>query len=385
MGYDYKSICKNVLKKIYVCFAVAFVVALASLIFLPKNKVAGVYTAQVFIDQDFPEKHPEAGVAYLDSVESKTKVLMNNSIIVLQSKNYLFSVCKACDIKVKLNKINSMIKIIKESDNILSIEVSFDDLEISEKVCKKITETMAVQLNSVIRKNIDETTGNFKEGTPNSDKIIAYTLNEYSSTEEPQDVKVKTVLIYGSLAFILSACVLFLIEMIKNKAESVDYLRKCFDIAVDSVDSFDDGVIKMLAESKNDQKVVSFFANRIDNESIAKLNTKNHNIFKIVISDTKFNIDDENTKCFLTEDILLKSDELTTLIDKERGHFEKIVLILDDCFRNKALEAVLDSSEKSVLLVKKGDDTVKDIKTLITRINDKNYLITNICLYSKEN
>ena len=64
MGYDYKSICKNVLKKIYVCFAVAFVVALASLIFLPKNKVAGVYTAQVFIDQDFPEKHPEAGVAY---------------------------------------------------------------------------------------------------------------------------------------------------------------------------------------------------------------------------------------------------------------------------------------------------------------------------------
>lgn len=384
MSYDIKSIFKNVLKKIYICIAISVVVALGCFIINLNNNGVSTYTAQVFIDQDFPEKHPVVGVTYLDSVESKTKVLINNSIVALKSKTYLLEVCTSCDVTIKdVGELENLIRIEKESDNIISIEISYKNAEMAEKICKKIVETMPIRLNAVIQKNIDEITGQFKEGTLENDKIIAYSINQFASSSEPHRIKI--TLISGFLTLIVSVGVIFLIEIFKDKAESVDYLKKCFNVPIDSVNTLTKGILKMLAEKESKQKIVAVYAKNIDMKIFESLEQENigKRIRTFYINGEDNNIVDVKNRIFSEDYALLNSAEISNLIKEESQKNDCVLVVVNNCYKNSALEMFLNMSDKSILFVKNREDSIRNIQALVTRINDKNCLLSNICLYNK--
>lgn len=381
MSYDYNTIIKRVLKRIYICVLISAIVCGAIVLFFSNANTGGAYTVQVFIDQDFAEKHPVAGVTYLDSVETKTKTLMNNSLVSLKSETYLKKVTSDCGVSIKSGSLENYIDIKKASDNIITIKVQFADLKTSKSIGDKIVETASIQLNSTIMNNIDESTGNFKEGVLDSEKIAVYLINSFDSSEKSQKTSIKAIVIYFMLSFVVSTGVLFVVEMIMNKVGSANYLRKCFNVATDEVDCFYDGVIKMMAERQADQRVMVVATADISNESLVELGQAIHkdNIIYYV-GKACDELKDNNIVCYNPEYVLTHTTEFKEKLNKEKKY---VIVVIDNCFKNTALDTILSVSDKSVLFVKKEEDSLKSLKTLVTRVNDKQLILSNLCIYKK--
>ena len=141
----------------------------------------------------------------------------------------------------------------------------------------------------------------------------------------------------------------------------------------------------MLAEKENKQKIVAVYAKNIDMKIFESLEQENigKRIRTFYINSEDNNIVDVKNRIFSEDYALLNSAEISNLIKEESQKNDCVLVVVNNCYKNNALEMFLNMSDKSILFVKNREDSIRNIQALVTRINDKNCLLSNICLYNK--
>ena len=384
MKCDFISMLKNLLKKSYIIILAVILGCCFGVGFNKSKTINSPYISQIFVDQDFMEKHPVAGVQYLDSVESKTKTLINNSVVALKSIRFLKTICEDVGVSVQNNDIINNINIKKVSDNVIEIAVDFGNAQKSKEICEKIVSLATIQLNTVIMNNIDPVTQGFKEGTAESNKITVSTYMGVTAGEQTAISKSKILIIFALIGLFASLVVLILVDLIKNKVRSAYYVHSKFNIPTIEADSFAGGATRVLAEGQvRDTAVNSTMLcyNNVEDSEKQEFLDKMSKCFNAQIIEICENSDNvykkEDIHIELSSDYVIENYK--TVKDLvENNKFDIVIIVVNKCFKSPIVNLCANMTESIELFLKKNVDNLWDVYNFVDHLNDKQIKISDI-------
>ena len=390
MKFSIFSMLKNLLRKWFVV-AIALIIGAGVGFFVDYNKAPQIdYVAMVYIDQEFEEKNPQPNVNYPNTVEALTAKLMDNALLAMNNVKYMGEICESHGVDVTKIDLKSMIEFSKVSANVIQINTKFQDEHLSKSICEEIVSTLPKHLNNVILHNIDEQTGGFIVGTPDSNKIIVNEFMQPTKHQTPNDNVILSVAIYAVAVSFVAILVIVIVDLCKNKVNRASSVRSSLDAAVNDANTFADGVelcvATALAKNPN-SKNFAFCCGQITNEEIEKAClavSKNKKVLAFIVSDNK-----EATG------ILTKKSEnlyVSELSNDVLGNLESISKMRNDGFKeydvnliiiNKALEQEQTSMyckvvDNTFISLKNKVDSLWGVHELVGKLNDNEIKIDRI-------
>lgn len=346
------------------------------------------YVAQVYIDQAFEEKTPAPNVNYPNTVESLTTKLMDNSLIAINSVSYLGDICEENDVDVSKIELTSMIVVEKISSNVIQVSVKFGDEQLSKKICEDVVNGMPKHLNNVILHNIDEQTGDFIVGTPESNKITVTEFMQPTKKATPSGSILVSTAIYAIALGFVAILAIFVIDLIKNKVDNSSSVRCSLDVAVNDANSFSEALELCVANAfaKNaENKTFAVCCGQIENSEIENAYTtlsKNKKVLAVVVKeDAKNNLYkvSENLSVLeLSNDVLQCVENVDKIKKSEKNNYDVNLIIIKDSLKQEQTALYCKIVDSTFISLKNNVDSLWGVHELVGKLNDNEIKIERI-------
>lgn len=389
MKVDILKVCINILKRWYVILLAIIIGGSIGYSLPNKEENEYTYNSQIFISLEsnmISGSSLSSDLAYSENLNN----FISNSVVALRSTGYH----KMLATEVGLADLNHLIITIENlSKNIISIQVSYHDQELAKKVCELLTKTASTQINYVLQDNIDLTTGNFKEGTLDKDKIVVREilkpmLNMDDVEDKNNNVKITNLITYASIFCVVAIIILLCVELANPKVKSLHELKIRYgEIApINKAISFTQGMNMELASlSANqlweDKKVAIVGTKGIVSNLFASKDFDGKKIL-IISNDMTSNGIEEKTKTFdylgIGDNAIKSISEIKETIEKSSLKYDFIFFLLEVDQPNANLQSVLRLADKVFLNVNLSKDKVVLLNDVIYTMQSNNIKISSI-------